>query len=53
MSPRPKNNSQKVEVFFTPEVVARLREMAADKGLSLSALLRMMVLESLDQSEKK
>ncbi len=53
MSPRPKNNSKKIEVFLAPESVTELKEAAKKKGLSVSALVRMIVLENLSQNEKK
>lgn len=51
MSPRPKANSERTNVFFSPEVMDKLREIAAQKGTSVSGLVRMIVLEYL--AEKK
>ena len=51
MSPRPKANSERTNVFFSPVVMSKLREIAAEKGTSVSGLIRMIVLEYL--AEKK
>lgn len=48
MSPRPKANSERTNVFFSPEVMEILREMAEKKGTSVSGLIRMIVLEYLE-----
>ena len=47
MAPRPIANSERTNVFFAPEVMTRLRELAAEKGTSVSGLIRMIVLEYL------
>lgn len=47
MSPRPKANSERTNVFFSPEVMDKLREIASQKGTSVSGLIRMIVLEYL------
>lgn len=51
MSPRPKANSERTNVFFSPEVMNKLRKMAEQKGTSVSGLIRMIVLEYLAQKE--
>lgn len=51
MSPRPVANSERTNVFFSPEIMERLRTIAAEKGTSVSGLIRMIVLEYL--AEKK
>ena len=51
LSPRPKANSERTNVFFSPDVMDRLRTIAAEKGTSVSGLIRMIVLEYL--AEKK
>ena len=47
MSPRQKANSERTNVFFSPEVMQQLKKMAAEKGTSVSGLIRMIVLEYL------
>lgn len=51
MSPRPKANSERTNVFFSPDVMNKLRTIAEEKGTSVSGLIRMIVLEYL--AEKK
>ncbi len=47
MSPRPKANTERTNVFFTPEVMDQLRQLAERKGTSVSGLIRMIVLDYL------
>ena len=47
MSPRAKANSERTNVFFSPEVMEQLRRLAEKKGTSVSGLIRMIVLEYL------
>lgn len=49
MSPRPKANSERTNVFFSPEVMEQLRAIAFKKGTSVSGLIRMIVLEYLEE----
>lgn len=51
MSPRPKANSERTNVFFSPEIMDRLRELAEKKGTSVSGLIRMIVLEYLEEKK--
>lgn len=51
MAPKPIANSERTNVFFSPEVMERLKTIAAEKGTSVSGLIRMIVLEHL--AEKK
>lgn len=52
MSPRPKANSERTNVFFSPEIMEELRKIAAEKGTSVSGLIRMIVLEYLAKNRK-
>ena len=47
MSPRPKANSERINVFFSPEVMEKIKTVAAEKGTSVSGMVRMIVLEYL------
>ena len=47
MSQREKANSERINVFFSEEVVAKLKQIALEKGTSVSGLVRMIVLEYL------
>jgi len=51
LSPRPIANSERTNVFFSPEVMEQLRTLAAKKGTSVSGLIRMIVLEYLAQEK--
>ena len=50
MAPRPVANSERTNVFFTPETMEKLRELANEKGTSVSGLIRMIVLEYLSKN---
>lgn len=52
MSPRQKANTERTNVFFSPEVMDILRKMAEEKGTSVSGLIRMIVLEYLANTKK-
>ncbi len=45
MSPKPKANTERTNVFFSPDVMEKLRNVATEKGTSVSGLIRMIVLE--------
>ena len=47
MSPREKSNSERINVFFSPEALSELKRLAAEKGTTVSGLVRMIVLEFL------
>lgn len=47
VAPRPKSNSERTNVFFSPDTMEKLRTIAAEKGTSVSGLIRMIVLEYL------
>lgn len=52
MSPRQKANTERTNVFFSPEVMDELRKMSVEKGTSVSGLIRMIVLEYLAKTRK-
>lgn len=47
MSPRAKANTERVNVFFSADVLEKLRTVADEKGTTVSGLIRMIVLEWL------
>lgn len=47
MSPREKANTERLNVFFSKEIVSKLKDIAETKGTSVSGLIRMIVLEYL------
>jgi hypothetical protein len=48
---RPKANSERTNVFFSPDVMEELRSIAAEKGTSVSGLIRMIVLAYLAEQK--
>lgn len=53
MSPRTKENSERINVFFSPSIVEQLRKAAEERGASVSGLVRMIVLNWLRAEEEK
>lgn len=51
MAARPKANSERTNVFFSPDVMEELRSIAAEKGTSVSGLIRMIVLAYLAEQK--
>lgn len=47
MSPRKKRNTERINVFFAEETVRELKAEAERKGMTVSSLVRMIVLEWL------
>lgn len=45
MSPRSSENSERINVFFSPAVLERLKQEAAERGMTVSGFVRMVVLE--------
>lgn len=52
MSPKLKANTERTNVFFSPEIMEELRELSKEKGMSVSGLIRMIVLEYLANTKK-
>ena len=44
MMPRPKDNTERVNVFFTPEVLSKIKEEAQKRGMTVSGYIRFSVL---------
>ena len=55
MSPRIKENTERINVFFSPSAIDQLREAAEARGTTVSGMVRMIVLEWLrkEEAEKK
>lgn len=47
MSPKGSANTERVNVFFSPETVKELKQLADEKGTTLSGIIRMITLEYL------
>ena len=47
MSPKSPENSERINVFFSQTVLDRLKREAAERGMTVSGLVRMIVMEWL------
>ena len=47
MSPKSPDNTERINVFFSKAVLERLKAEAADRGMTVSGLVRMIVMEWL------
>ena len=52
MSPRKKQNSERINVFFSEETVKVLKSESENRGMTVSSLVRMVVLEWLRNERK-
>ncbi len=48
MSPRRKELTERINVFFTPEQLEKIKEQADRLGISISAYVRMIVLREVN-----
>lgn len=46
---KPKQNTSKVTVFLSPELLEELQQEAEDRGTNVSALIRMVLMERRTQ----
>lgn len=46
---RPIENSKRINTFVTPDVLQKLKEIAKSKGMSVSGLIRMIILDYLSK----
>ena len=51
ISPRDKQNTEKVSIFLSPEHLEAVRKEADKKGMTVSGLIRMIVIEHLDNKK--
>ena len=47
MSPRAKTNTERINVFFSEDTATKLKEQAEIRGMTVSSLIRFIVLEWL------
>lgn len=47
MSAKKPMNTQRINVFFAPDIIDELKRLATERGTSVSGLVRMIVLEYL------
>ena len=45
MSPKSPENTERINVFFSPAILERLKQEAVDRGMTVSGLVRMIVME--------
>lgn len=53
MAPRKIENTERVNVFFSPSILAQLRDAADERGATVSGLIRMIVLDWLRKEAEK
>lgn len=51
MSARPVNNTERLNVFFTEQIRDRLKVCSEERGMTVSGLIRMIVLEWLKRED--
>lgn len=51
MSPKSPENTERINVFFSPKALKALKDEAQERGIAVSALIRMIVLEWLKKEE--
>ena len=51
MSPRRKDNTERINVFFSKTILDVLKEKAAALGTSVSGLVRMIVMEWIGKNK--
>jgi len=52
MSPKATPNDKRVSTFIPNEVLAKLKADAQKKGLTVSSLIRMLILEYTDKTKE-
>ena len=52
MSPKSPENTERINVFFSPAVLDRLKQEASERGMTVSGLVRMIVMEWLKEVRK-
>lgn len=49
---RPIENSVRLNTFVSPEILEKLKEIAKQKGMSVSGLIRLMIMDYINKEEK-
>ena len=47
MSPKSSENTERINVFFSKSVLERLKSEASERGMTVSGLVRMIIMEWL------
>lgn len=50
VSPRPIENTERVSTYISSEQLELLRKKAAEKGMSVSGFIRMLILQSVSEN---
>ncbi|MDE7192921.1 MAG: hypothetical protein K2O14_03020 [Oscillospiraceae bacterium] len=50
MSPRDKENTERINVFFSREILEQIKSIAKEKGMTVSGFVRFVVLEYLKKA---
>lgn len=53
MSPKSPENTERINVFFSPAVLDRLKAEASERGMTVSGLVRMIVMERYCEINKE
>lgn len=53
MSPKSPENSERINVFFSPAVLDRLKAEAVERGMTVSGLVRVIVMEWLKEVNRQ
>lgn len=52
MSPKSPENTERINVFFSTIILGRLKNEASERGMTVSGLVRMIVMEWLKGEER-
>lgn len=52
MSPKRKQHTERINVFFSPEQLEQIKANAEKRGISVSAYIRMVVIKELEGEKK-
>ena len=52
MSPKQKQHTERINVFFSPEQLKKIKSNANRLGISVSAYVRMVVIKELEVEKK-
>lgn len=44
-----KENTERLNIFLSPQIVEKLKSLASEKGMTVSGLVRLIILEYLKQ----
>lgn len=53
MSPKSPENTERINVFFSTAVLDRLKQESAERGMTVSGLVRMIVMEWLKGGKRE